>query len=195
MSIFGCPTVVGLNALADERARQPGQCVGACMDQEGACGRQHLRRNAREGVRSAGSFATPGPRTDRAVALSSPVGSSGKCPARKLIGLPIRRRGRAPESRRRQATGITGSALPATSRPTMPTWSAMSRRLRRRSPDMSPVCRSATIRPCAKEPAQLDPGRQLAALFEGGADRGSLCLGDDEHPRSMATRPSTGTPC
>jgi hypothetical protein len=66
------------------------------MHQEGACGRQHLRRNARDGVRSAGSFATPGPRTDRAVALSSPVGISGKCPARKLIGLPIRRRGRAP---------------------------------------------------------------------------------------------------
>jgi hypothetical protein len=43
-----------------------------------------------------------------------------------------------------------------------------------------------------KQPAQLDGGRQLAALFEGGADRGSLYLGYDEHLRSMGTRTTTG---
>jgi hypothetical protein len=42
------------------------------------------------------------------------------------------------------------------------------------------------IVPDAREqPAQLDRGRQLAALIEGGSDRGGLSLGDDEHQRSM----------
>ena len=81
MSIFGCPTVVGLNALADERARQPEQCVGACMHQEGARGRQHLRRNAREGVRSAGSL----PPRDRGL----------------IVLLPCHHRLEAPENARR----------------------------------------------------------------------------------------------
>ena len=43
-----------------------------------------------------------------------------------------------------------------------------------------------------EQPAQLDRGRQLAALLESGADRCGLCLGDDEHRRSMGTRIMTG---
>jgi len=34
-------------------------------------------------------------------------------------------------------------------------------------------------------PPQLDDGRQLAVLVEGGADRGGIGLGDDEHGGSM----------
>jgi len=45
-----------------------------------------------------------------------------------------------------------------------------------------------------KQPAQLDRGRQLAVLLEGGADCGGFCLGDDEHPRSMGMRTMTGKP-
>ena len=45
-----------------------------------------------------------------------------------------------------------------------------------------------------KQPAQLDGGRQLAVLLEGGADCGGFCLGDDEHPRSMGMRTMTGKP-
>ena len=43
-----------------------------------------------------------------------------------------------------------------------------------------------------EQPAQLDRGRQLAALLESGTDRCGLCLGDDEHRRSMGTRIMTG---
>jgi hypothetical protein len=32
-----------------------------------------------------------------------------------------------------------------------------------------------------KQPPELDPGGQLAALLECGPDRSSLCLTDDEH--------------
>ena len=43
-----------------------------------------------------------------------------------------------------------------------------------------------------EQPAQLDRGRQLAALLEGGADRGGLCLGDDEHAGRMGVRTEGG---
>ena len=39
-----------------------------------------------------------------------------------------------------------------------------------------------------EQPAQLDRGRELAALLVDGADRGGLCLGDDEHPGRMGVR-------
>ena len=39
-----------------------------------------------------------------------------------------------------------------------------------------------------EQPAQLGGGGELAALVEGGADGGGLCLRDDEHLRSMGTR-------
>ena len=38
-----------------------------------------------------------------------------------------------------------------------------------------------------KPAAQLDSGRELAALVECGTDRRSICLGDDEHNTSMGT--------
>jgi hypothetical protein len=34
-------------------------------------------------------------------------------------------------------------------------------------------------------PAQLDGGRQLLSLVEGGADRSGFSLSDDEHAGSM----------
>jgi hypothetical protein len=37
-----------------------------------------------------------------------------------------------------------------------------------------------------EQPAQLEGGREFASLIEGGADRGDLCIGDDEHRSSMA---------
>jgi hypothetical protein len=43
-------------------------------------------------------------------------------------------------------------------------------------------------------PAQLDRGRELAALLEHGADRSSIRLGDDEHRWSMGTCPGGGQP-
>ena len=43
-----------------------------------------------------------------------------------------------------------------------------------------------------EQPAQLDRGRQLAALLESGADRGGLCLGDDEHAGRMGVRIEDG---
>jgi hypothetical protein len=43
-----------------------------------------------------------------------------------------------------------------------------------------------------EQAAQLDRGSVLAALVEGGADGGGLCLGDDEHAGSMGTRTVTG---
>ena len=43
-----------------------------------------------------------------------------------------------------------------------------------------------------KQPAQLDRGRQLAALLEGGADRSGFYIGDHEHPESMGSRSTTG---
>jgi hypothetical protein len=46
-----------------------------------------------------------------------------------------------------------------------------------------------------EQSAQLDRCRQLAALLEGGTDRGGFCLSDDEHPRSMGTRPMSGKSC
>ena len=38
-----------------------------------------------------------------------------------------------------------------------------------------------------KQPPQLERGRQLAALFEDGADRSGFGLADDEHRWSMRT--------
>ena len=43
-----------------------------------------------------------------------------------------------------------------------------------------------------EQPAQLGGSRQLTTPVESGADRCGLCLGDDEHPRSMGTRIMTG---
>jgi hypothetical protein len=43
-----------------------------------------------------------------------------------------------------------------------------------------------------KPPAQLDSSRQLSLLIENGADRGSISLGDDEHPKSMRVSASAG---
>jgi hypothetical protein len=45
-----------------------------------------------------------------------------------------------------------------------------------------------------EQPAQLDRGRELAALLEDGADRGGLCLGDDEHAGRMGARIEDGKP-
>jgi hypothetical protein len=39
-----------------------------------------------------------------------------------------------------------------------------------------------------KQSAQLDGGREFTAAIEGGADHGGLCLGDDEHSRSMGAK-------
>jgi hypothetical protein len=43
-----------------------------------------------------------------------------------------------------------------------------------------------------KPPPQLDHGRELPTLIEGGADRGGIRLGDDEHLPSMGTCTTTG---
>jgi hypothetical protein len=43
-----------------------------------------------------------------------------------------------------------------------------------------------------KPPPQLEHGRKFSALIEGGADRGSICLGNDEHLPSMGRRTTTG---
>ena len=39
-----------------------------------------------------------------------------------------------------------------------------------------------------EQTAQLDRGSELAALFEDGADRGGLCLSDNEHAGRMGRR-------
>ena len=36
--------------------------------------------------------------------------------------------------------------------------------------------------------------RQLSLLIEGGADRGGIGLGDDEHPKSMSVHTAAGKP-
>jgi hypothetical protein len=41
-------------------------------------------------------------------------------------------------------------------------------------------------------PAQLDSSRQFSVLVEDSADRGSIGLGDNEHPGSMAARTEAG---
>ena len=43
-----------------------------------------------------------------------------------------------------------------------------------------------------EQPAQLDRGRQLAALLESGTDRCGLCLGDDHHAGRMGVRIEDG---
>jgi hypothetical protein len=44
-----------------------------------------------------------------------------------------------------------------------------------------------------REPsAQLDSSRQLSVLVKDSADRGSIGLGDNEHPNSMAIRTAAG---
>ena len=43
-----------------------------------------------------------------------------------------------------------------------------------------------------EQPAQLDRGRELAALLVDGADRGGLSLGDDEHAGRMGVRTEGG---
>jgi hypothetical protein len=43
-----------------------------------------------------------------------------------------------------------------------------------------------------EQPAQLDRGRELAALLVDAADRGGLCLGDDEHAGRMGVRIEDG---
>jgi hypothetical protein len=45
-----------------------------------------------------------------------------------------------------------------------------------------------------KPPAQLDCSRQLSLLVEDRADRGSIGLGDNEHPNSMAVRAAADKP-
>ena len=42
------------------------------------------------------------------------------------------------------------------------------------------------------QPAQLDRGRELAALLVDGADRGGLSLGDDEHAGRIGVRIEDG---
>jgi hypothetical protein len=39
-----------------------------------------------------------------------------------------------------------------------------------------------------EQPAQLDGGSELAALIEGRADRGGLCVSHNEHAESMGRR-------
>jgi hypothetical protein len=48
------------------------------------------------------------------------------------------------------------------------------------------------VRDAGEQPAQFHRSRQLAALFEGGADCCGLSLGYDEHAGSMVTRAVTG---
>ena len=43
-----------------------------------------------------------------------------------------------------------------------------------------------------EQPAQLDRGRELAALLEDGTDRGGLSFGDDEHAGRMGARTEGG---
>ena len=43
-----------------------------------------------------------------------------------------------------------------------------------------------------EQPAQLDRGRELAALLEGGADCGGFCLCDDHHAGRMGVRIEDG---
>ena len=43
-----------------------------------------------------------------------------------------------------------------------------------------------------KQSAQLDGGRKLAFLLEGGADRGGFCLGDNEHAGRMGAHTDGG---
>ena len=62
--------------------------------------------------------------------------------------------------------------------------------------------RLVVIGDAGKKPAQLDGGRKLAALIEGGTDRVRIPLGDDKHRRSMgalsvvqqAEEPGPGSP-
>ena len=43
-----------------------------------------------------------------------------------------------------------------------------------------------------EQAAQLDGGRQLASLIEGGADRGGFGIGDAEHLNSVGARATAG---
>jgi hypothetical protein len=43
-----------------------------------------------------------------------------------------------------------------------------------------------------EQPAQLDRSRELAALFERGADGGGFCLADNEHAGRMGVRTEGG---
>jgi hypothetical protein len=62
----------------------------------------------------------------------------------------------------------------------------------RREPNRLPVRDGADALPrlpvvgdAGEPPPQLDHGGQFAALLKGGADRGGISLGDDEHRWSM----------
>jgi hypothetical protein len=64
-----------------------------------------------------------------------------------------------------------------------------------RSPpgDAPSVCpRLRVVGDPREPPAQLDSSRQLSLLVEDGADRGSIGLGDNEHPNSIAARTAAG---
>ena len=43
-----------------------------------------------------------------------------------------------------------------------------------------------------KPPAQLNSSRQLSLLIEGGADRGGIGFGDDEHPKALSVHITAG---
>ena len=64
----------------------------------------------------------------------------------------------------------------------------------RRPPGDAPsVCpRLRVVGDPREPPAQLDSSRQLSVLVEDSADRGSIGLGDNEHPGSMAARTEAG---
>jgi hypothetical protein len=64
----------------------------------------------------------------------------------------------------------------------------------RRPPGDTPsVCpRLRVVGDSREPPAQLDSSRQLSVLVKDSADRGSIGLGDNEHPGSMAARTAAG---
>ena len=93
-------------------------------------------------------------------------------------------------SRARLANGIA----PAITARMQPDHRTQWRRRRQRlpsgdGPDVRPRLR--VVGDPRKSPAQLDSSRQLTLLAEDGADRVGVGLGDEEHPKSMATRRSS----
>jgi hypothetical protein len=54
--------------------------------------------------------------------------------------------------------------------------------------------RLRVVRDAGEKPAQLDGGRELAALLEDGADCCSLCFGDGEHRGSMVAEAKAHKP-
>jgi hypothetical protein len=84
------------------------------------------------------------------------------------------------------ATPAAGLAVLATTQPRHRTRSDWQRRPPGDAPGACPRLR--VVGDPREPPAQLDSSRQLSLLVEDSADRGSIGLGDNEHPNSMAAR-------